>query len=371
DEGQAPVAGATEAAEPGPGARGGRGDPRRDGPDEGPAHDVVRLGRAAAAAAATIARRSSQPPAPSQPPGDPDPSEPSVIVDMGGNIESVVRDLMLSGPDDDATVTQRVLTQGEAVLPVLVQHFPGPLWFDRHQPHRRLPAGRDVSPVARALAAFGELAVPYIASLLGSRHGDTRFYALLLAHDFLHPDLIEPVGAMVFDPDDGVRTVALRVLPRFPRGAAYDKLLESLRIFGRVPRKSPRARAQAVEALGPLHDVGALDLLIDLLEADEAPTVEAAHRSLVALTRHDLGTSKRRWASWADKNRHRHRIEWLIDALTLADASLHSAAGTDLQQITQQYFGYHPSMSKHEREVVQQRYRDWWQNEGRATFAGA
>lgn len=368
---EAPEPAAEAAAAPEPSGRGVRGDPRRDGPDEGPPHDVVRLGRAAAAAAASIARGSSQPPAPSQPPSDPDPGEPSVIVNMGGNVESLVRELMLSGPDDDATLTQRVLTQGEAVLPVLVQHFPGPLWFDRHRPHRRLPAGRDVSPIARAVAAFGDLAVPYIVSLLGSRNGDTRFYALLLAHDFLHPDLVEPVGAMVFDPDAGVRTVALRVLPRFPRGEAYDKLLESLRIFGRVPRKSPQARAQAVAALGPLHDVGALDLLIDLLEADEAPTVEAAHRSLVVLTRHDFGAAKRRWAAWADKNRHRHRIEWLIEALTLADQSLHSAAGNDLQQTTQQYFGYHPSMSKHEREVVQQRYWDWWQSEGRARFVDA
>ncbi|MFW6049603.1 MAG: hypothetical protein ACODAU_00435 [Myxococcota bacterium] len=345
-----------------------RRDPRRDDPDGEPQHDVVRLGRAAAAAAASITRQ-SQPPSTSQPPTDPDPGEPSVIVDMGGSVEALVRELALSGPDDDAALVSRVLTQGEAALPVLVQYFPGPLWFDRHRPYRRLPGGRDVSPIARAIVAFGERAVPYVSSLLGARDGDTRFYAVLLAGDLFHPDLVEPLGRLVWDPDPGVRSLALDLLPRFaPYGGAYERLLEQLRVFGRVPRKNPVHRAQAVEALGRLGDGKSLDLLVKLLDDDEAPTAQAAQGSLVALTGQDFGASQRRWAAWAEKNRDRHRIEWLIDALAHPEEARRAAVGEELQRVTQQYFGYHSALSKREREVAQRRYREWWETEGRSRF---
>jgi hypothetical protein len=349
---------------------GRRQDPRRDDPDGAPAEDVVRLGRASAAAAAAI-HSSRPPPSGSQPPPDPDPEQPSVIVDMGQSVEALVRDLSLSGPDDGGAAVQRVLSQGEAVLPALVQHFPGPLWFDRHRPYRRLPAGRDVSPIARALDAFGERAVPYVVTLLGAHQGDTRFYAVLLAADLPHPDLIEPLSRLAFDPDPGVRARALEALPRFARfPGPYDEVLEGLRVYARVPRKSPERRAQTVEALGHLRDVRALDLLIQCLDDDEPATAAAARRSLVMLTRQDFGEGSKRWAAWLDKNRDRHRIEWLIDALNHPDEALRGAAGEELQQLTQQYHGFHPQLSKREREVMQRRYREWWTAEGAASIAG-
>jgi hypothetical protein len=65
----------------------------------------------------------------------------------------------------------------------------------------------------------------------------------------------------------------------------------------------------------------------------------------------------------------RHRIEWLIDALTHADEVIRTRAGEELKQLTQQYFGFHPGTTRREREVAQEKYRRWWQTEGRQQFS--
>src|SRR5688572_32811872 len=110
---------------------------------------------------------------------------------MGDQVEALVRDLCLCGPDDETNIVASLLQLGEMALPTLVQHFPGPLWFDRHTPHRRLPRGRDLSGVARAFVAFKERAVPYVVPLIDSADADTRFYATLLGTEFVHPSLLE------------------------------------------------------------------------------------------------------------------------------------------------------------------------------------
>jgi HEAT repeat protein len=217
--------------------------------------------------------------------------------------------------------------------------------------------------------AFGERAVPYLGTLLGAVHGDTRFYAVLVAGELSHPDLVEPLAKLVFDPDPGVRELALAVLPRFARfSEPYERMLEAFRVHGRVPRKIPEHRLQAVVALGDLRDASAVEPLVRLLEDDETPIAEAAHRSLVLITRQDFGGSVKRWSSWLEKNQGRHRVEWLIDALNHSDEELRAAAGEELQKLTQQYVGYHPHLGKREREVAQRRYREWWETEGATRF---
>ena len=100
---------------------------------------------------------------------------------MGEAVERLVDELNECGPDDEGAVVARILRVGEGAIPALVQRFPGQLWFDRRQRHVRLPRGRDVSAIARALFAFGSTAVPYVAALLDTRDSEARFYAVLLA----------------------------------------------------------------------------------------------------------------------------------------------------------------------------------------------
>jgi len=94
----------------------------------------------------------------------------------------------------------------------------------------------------------------------------------------------------------------------------------------------------------------------------------AARRSLVTITRQDGGRDVKRWQAWWAQNAGRHRIEWLIDALMHDVPAVRRAAGDELKAITKEYFGYYDDLPRKEREQAQQRYRDWWRNEGRLKF---
>ncbi|MEO0326176.1 MAG: hypothetical protein AAF447_24720, partial [Myxococcota bacterium] len=309
------------------------------------------------------------PPLAESDPSVPDPDAPNVIVSLGDEFEAIVADVVIAAPDDES-VLQRVLGLGEAVLPALVREFPGPLWFDRHRPFRRRPRGRDVSAIARCIVAFGERAAPYVVSLLDVREADARYYALLLAAELPHRSLVLPLGRRLFDEDAQVRDLAiavLRTLQRFPEEMA--DLLERVRASAKVPRQTPERRAAAARALGELRDPLALDLLVQLLRARERSIALAAHGALVNLTRQDYGDDAPAWAAWVRNNADRHRIEWLIDALLHGDELMRTAAGDELKNLTQAYFGYHPALPRRDREIAQRKYRDWWQAEGRARFA--
>ena len=145
-------------------------------------------------------------------------------------------------------------------------------------------------------------------------------------------------------------------------------VIEGLRAEARVPRSDVRRRVAATRALGALRDAGALDLFVQLLSSDKPELVAEAHRSLVSLTKQDFGDVPARWLDWVDDNRSRHRIEWLIEGLLHADEKMRSAAGDELKKITQEYYGYHPSLPRRDREVAQRKYLDWWRAEGRRRF---
>jgi len=345
-----------------------REDPRREEGGSAPAEEVVRLeGITPVASRATLAPSSTPPPRPSLAPGQ---ELPSVIVEMDESVEALVGDLRDVGPEDEANSVTAVVALGEVALPVLVRDFPGPLWFDRHRPHRRLPRGRDVSAVARAIVAFGDRAVPYVGSLLDRDDVEIRFYATLLASELPHRDLVAPLGRRVFDDDGKVAALALDVLSLV---RSYEdemaEVLQLLRATARVPRYPAERRARAAHALGELRDVEALDLLVALLEAHEDVLAEAAHGALVTLTRQDFGMDPDRWDPWIETNKPRHRIEWLIDGLLHADEELRRAAGEELKHLTQEYYGYHPALPKRDREVAQRKYRRWWEAEGHQRFA--
>lgn len=337
-------------------------DPRRE---EGSGPDADRVPMAA------VERISERPPPSSAQKArmsTPPREVPSVIVDMGDAVDNLVVDLQHAGPDDERAAVNALLRLGEAALPVLAQTFPGPLWFDRHRPHRRAPRGRDTCAIARAFYAFGVRATPYVATLTGSSNPEKRYYALLLAGDMVHPSLLDAVVARVFDEDETIRKLSHEIVPRFKGLAGWDEQLSLVRRGARVRGKDPRKRIHALQAVAAMRDAGALRMLVELLEDDDRDVVRHAHLTLIALTAEDLGTSARKWANWVDKNDSRHRVEWLIDALTHSDEALRTAAGEELKQVTQQYFGFHPGTTRREREVAQNKYRAWWLAEGKKQF---
>jgi len=141
-------------------------DARRDNDGSALSHDVVSLGTGTPSSAPANADRE---PAgrrwiPAPPPNASDASLPSIIIDVGDEVEQLVAALRNAGPEDEMLILP-VLAVGEEALPALAREFPGNLWFDRNEPHARIPAGRDVSPIARTFVAFGQRSVPYLIPL--------------------------------------------------------------------------------------------------------------------------------------------------------------------------------------------------------------
>ncbi|MDB4985547.1 MAG: ral secretion pathway protein [Myxococcaceae bacterium] len=294
--------------------------------------------------------------------------EPSVIIDMGESVDALVAALLQAAPNTEPREIDELLQIGESALPVLMQHFPGPLWFDRSRAHRRRPRGRDVSAVARAVTAFGDRAAPYLASMLAGGDPDRSYYALLVAGEIVHADLLDPVARRVLDRDESLRALALEVLRSYAVLPQYDVVLRAISDLTERPGKDPRRQRLAVEALGALRDSRTLRTLLVRLSDRDEQVVHAAHDALVVLTGQDFGFSARKWETWVEGWGRAHRVEWLIESLLHGDENVRSTAGEELKLLTQQYFGYHPSLSKRERELAQRKYREWWELEGRLSF---
>ncbi len=316
--------------------------------------EVVRMSKAV--------RDSLRPPAPAA-------STPSIIVDTSSQLSQLVSDLCRSGPDDEDRIVQTLLRSGDAALPILARHFPGPLWFDRRHAHPRLPLGRDVSAIARALSAFGGRAWPYLAELLCERDADTRFYATLLVSDRVQPELLGALCDRLFDTDPQIRLIVKDVLPQYRDIQSFSEILQTLRERARNRGVSIIDRLAALDALAVLRDVGSVPLLVRLNEDTDKQISLPAHRALAAITGQDFGTSTRKWQAWFDDNGRRHRVEWLIQSLMHADQPLRASAGIELQKLTQVYYGYVASAPKRERERAQHRYQEWWDGEGRKRFS--
>ncbi len=345
-------------------------DARRDNDGSAITHDVVSLGPNAPSSAPPLAdRRSGQRWQPVAPPrqAEDEGSLPSVIVDVGDDVEELVMALRDAGPEDEMVLLP-LLAVGEVALPALAREFPGRLWFDRNAPHARVPPGRDVSPIARTFVAFGTRSVPYLIPLLDDEDPDIRFYATVVASEFVHPELVQPVGRRLFDSDAGVRSSAYRALSvLYACEVEFTQLVERLRASARDDRKL-EPRVTSLEALGRLRDADSFEFFVSLLQSSEPEVSRAAHASLVRLSCQDFGTSKKKWTSWFRKHGDRHRVEWLIDGLMHSDERLRRRASDELKHLTREYFGYEPGESRKKRGVAQQKYRVWWQRVGFRMF---
>ena len=311
--------------------------------------------------AATVGSRPAPRPAVS------DPSLPSIIVDFGEDVEQLVAELRGASPDDD-TMIRAVLDLGEVALPVMAREFPGELWFDRHEPYTGIPVGRDLSPLARGFVAFGEGSVPYLIPLLDHEDPDVRYYAAVLASEFVHPDLVRPIGRRLFDEDAGVRASAYRALSvLYACELEFTQLIERLRASARDGRNLG-PQVTSIEALGKLRDADSFEHLVALLDSPESEIVNAAHASLVRLSCQDFGTNKKKWTAWFEKHRADHRVVWLIASLMHPKERLRKRAGEELLHLTQEDFGYGPKKSKKARSAAQRKYHTWWVSVGFRMF---
>lgn len=316
-------------------------DPRSDGA-EAPREERMRISTIDAVGTATIAPPASEAPLSEQ-----------------EKARRLVEQIRVCAPGDEAAVVQRLTKMPAAALPALLQEFPGVAWFNRHLPHRKPPKGRDVSPIGRAIVAFGEDAVPYVASLLDANHPDDRYLAALIAADIGSSDLVGSLGPLLFDEDAGVREIALHALTQFDAPEAIAILCSRLRSTATSSAAYVDQRILAVRAMGVLRDEACLPVLAELLDS-EAALADTVHKVLALLTAQDLGSSPKKWLAWIDKHGDKARTEWLIAGLDAPTAQLCSIAARELVRFTGEDYGYDPDASRRDRRAIQKRYQKWW-----------
>jgi len=325
-------------------------DPRRDGNDRSMRADFVSM--------APAVRESLRPAA----------QDEALNIDLTGEADRLVDRLAASTPGEETPLVTALVRLGQAGVAALVRRFPGPSWVPRGQLHKRVIAGRDLGPLPRALWAFDDEMIPAVQELLEAQHADARSFAAVLAGDRVHPDLLWPLYRRLFDPEGAVRLLVSETLPLYRHAQGFDDVLKSLRKRAGDHRETLQNRLAALEAVASLRDVGSIDVLADLAGHADRQYSLPAQRALVAITGQDFGDATRKWKAWHSKNAPLNRAQWLIESLMHSEEKVRASAGNELQRLTQVYYGFTASAPKRDRERAQDRYRAWWEQEGKTQF---
>lgn len=267
------------------------------------------------------------------------------------------------GPGLEAPIVKRLLELGPEILAEVAEAFPGLLWFNRHLPHRAVARGRDVSPVARTLVAFGDIAAPTVAWLMTVNHPDIRFYALLVARDLASDELVPAIAQATLDDDEGVREVAAAAI--LGLGAeSTARATETLRaIVGDLSTPRPRL-LHGIHALTRLRDAQAAFVLAKHVEAVDAQVAELALRALSLLTGQALGKSTQAWTKWLTKRTRRSRAEWLIEGIEAGPAALFPWTYRELVDLCGANLGEADAEDKRQRKALAKAYRKWLAEHG-------
>ena len=293
------------------------------------------------------------------------PAEPSVIVDMDPEIAAIV-ERALSGEGDEQAEGE-LLRQGERAMRAIMARFPGPLTFDRSRIAEMPspPRASECGPVLRLVARERKVALPFVLERLLDPDTESRGWATHLLCELPYIEAIGPLLLRLRDVDPSTQASAAHALAAIAR--IYPEEVRAA-VLGMSRSADPADRVAAVYAMAELREPSLVpDLVRALADGDEG-VVATAQAALVQVTMQDLGADARPWLRWWEINASRHRVEWLIDALTHEVAEIRRAAGEELRATSKEYFGYAADLPPRDRERSQQRYRDWWVTEGRARF---
>jgi hypothetical protein len=306
--------------------------------------------------------------APHRPPAPVAPGEnlPTVIVeDLDAELMAMVDRLADGEVDENAE--GELLRQGERAMRAIMSRFPGPVAFSRERfaTANNPPRASDCGPVLRLVARERRVALPFVLDRLSSPDAEVRGWAAHLVCELPYVEAVPRLVTCLRDADVGVSTsagLALAAIAKTAPGPVRDALL----ILAHGP--APADRVAALRAIAKLRDASFVPELVRALGDPDDGVVTAAHSALVQVTLQDLGTDARLWVRWWDQNSGKHRVEWLIDALGHDVTEIRKTAGEELRALTKEYFGYAGDSPPRDRDRAQQRYRDWWEMEGRSRF---
>jgi hypothetical protein len=115
--------------------------------------------------------------------------------------------------------------------------------------------------------------------------------------------------------------------------------------------------------LAELRDSGSVVSLVALVDHSNPLLARAALTALRTITCEDFGHKPKRWMTWWEAMRKKHRVEWLICGLAHREPELRLLASYELHELCGEYFGYHFDLPEQERNQARQRFVDWWRQE--------
>jgi hypothetical protein len=294
------------------------------------------------------------------------PVEASIIVDADPEVVAMIDRLVATGELDEQAEGE-LLRQGERAMRVLMTRFPGPLTFDRSRIATMLlpPRASECGPVLRLIARERRVALPFVLDRLAATDPETRGWATHILCELPYLEAIGPLLPRLRDEDPATSASAAYALCAI--GRSHPSAVRSA-VLAIAHSADPLDRVAAMLVAAELRDPALVPEIVHLLADGDERVVYAAHDALVAITMQDLGLDARPWMRWWETNAARHRVEWLIDALTHEVSEIRRAAGEELRAASKEYFGFAAELPARDRERAQQRYRDWWITEGRARF---
>ena len=291
---------------------------------------------------------------------------PTFIVDVARDCRALVHELIGGA----ANAETQMLEIGDAAISALMERFPGPISEPgpADADGAATPASRR-GPILRALVRFGPASIGPLTKRAADPDADHREWALRLLGEIPSADSARAMIPRLLDDNRALRRAALDAAQMLMADAdARRTLQQRLSETAAYEAQSIEVRTRAVRALADLRETQAIPALSRVLEQAPAQVAQEAKRALCILTRQDFGDDPRRWREWWKRNHGRHRIEWLIDALTHDQAGIRLAAGEELKTLTKTYFGYYDDLPRKERARAQKRYRHWWDTQGKTRF---
>jgi hypothetical protein len=287
---------------------------------------------------------------------------PSVIVDLDSEIAVLVDRFIQTGED---AAEAELLRQGQNAMRAIMARFPGPIAESRGRLSEGPVRVVDCGPLLRLIAGQRKVALPFVLEALDELDAEKRYWATFLLTELPYPEAAPPLLARLFDEEARTRKAARLAMGAIAK-TAPQAVVDAVAKIAVTPDDGRRDAAIAV--LGELREPLAVPVLTLVLSERDERSAESARKALVEVTRQDFGKNVRQWSSWWTANSARHRIEWLMDALSHELSEIRRAAGEELKTLTKEYFGFSEDLPPRERERAQQRYRDWWVTEGRSRF---
>jgi hypothetical protein len=298
----------------------------------------------------------------------PNPSFSGIDSDYEAKSLAVIERLLTGDPE----ATSEILAYGDAGASVLVRELPGPVAIPTRalRPDLGPVRASECGPLLRAMAAFGPTARPYVIARTADADPRVRQWTTRLLGELPGRQSAMAVAQrLMHDRDAEVRRAAFAAGQLLAQDAdSALALRNSLSGAARNATLAVTQRLAALDALSDLRDGLAIPSIWQLLQ-DANPSIAAAtEQALIVLACRDFGHDAEAWTHWWERNGRRHRVEWLIDALTDDSPNVRQSATEQLRLTSRLYVGYYDDNLLEDRSRVQERYRLWWETVGSSSM---